>query len=52
VNNSGAPRSANDPLPTITTGGAGSEKREGCARPMLVEPFVLSQALAGVPRAV
>lgn len=34
--NSGAPRSAEDPLPTITTGGAGAEKREGCARPMLV----------------
>lgn len=34
--NSGAARSADDPLPTITTGGAGAEKREGCARPMLV----------------
>ncbi|MEF2073518.1 DNA cytosine methyltransferase [Consotaella aegiceratis] len=42
--NSGAARPANDPLPTITTGGAGSDKREGCARPMLVEPFVLSAA--------
>lgn len=34
--NSGAARSAEDPLPTITTGGSGAEKREGCARPMLV----------------
>lgn len=36
VNNSGAPRGASDPLPTITTGGVGSDRREGCARPMLV----------------
>lgn len=42
--NSGAPRSAEEPLPTITTGGAGSEDHPGCARPMLVEPFVLSAA--------
>jgi DNA (cytosine-5)-methyltransferase 1 len=34
----GAARSPNDPLPTITTGGAGSGKRQGCARPILVEP--------------
>lgn len=39
---SGAPRAANDPLPTITTGGAGSED-PGCARPMLVEPFILNR---------
>lgn len=38
----GAPRNAEQPLPTITTGGAGSEK-QGCARPMLVEPFVLNR---------
>ncbi|TPK59089.1 MULTISPECIES: DNA cytosine methyltransferase [unclassified Mesorhizobium] len=50
--NSGAARTAGQPLPTITTGGAGAEKREGCARPMLVEPFVLSQASGGSPRAV
>ncbi|WP_421930161.1 DNA cytosine methyltransferase [Nitratireductor rhodophyticola] len=88
--NSGAARSASDPLPTITTGGAGTEVRPGCARPMLVtvahgtdardkdpytrrahdiedplgtvhgdgssyavvEPFVLSQASGGSPRAV
>lgn len=50
--NSGAARSANDPLPTITTGGAGAEKREGCARPMLIEPFILSQASGGAPRPV
>jgi DNA (cytosine-5)-methyltransferase 1 len=49
--NSGAPRSADDPLPTITTGGAGTDTRPGCARPMLVEPFVLSQASGGAPRA-
>lgn len=52
VNNSGAPRSAADPLPTITTGGAGTDRREGCARPMLIEPFVLSQASGGSPRCV
>lgn len=34
--NSGAARSADDPLPTITTGGAGTVERPGCARPMLV----------------
>ncbi|MFY9293282.1 MAG: DNA cytosine methyltransferase [Methylorubrum rhodinum] len=39
----GAPRATDAPLPTITTGGAGSED-PGCARPMLVEPFVLSAA--------
>lgn len=37
----GAPRGAADPLPTVTTGGAASE-RPGCARPMLIEPFVVS----------
>lgn len=47
--NSGAPRSTDEPVSTITTGGAGS-KRPGCARPMLVEPFVLSQASGGAPR--
>jgi DNA (cytosine-5)-methyltransferase 1 len=41
--NSGAPRSAEEPLSTITTGGAGVEKRQGCARPMLVEPFILNR---------
>ncbi|MDF2809374.1 MAG: cytosine-specific methylase [Microvirga sp.] len=40
--NSGAARSADDPLPTITTGGAATEDHPGCARPMLVEPFVIS----------
>lgn len=50
--NRGAARSADDPLPTITTGGAGTVERPGCARPMLVEPFVLSQASGGSPRAV
>lgn len=34
--NSGAARTADDPLPTITTGGAGSVDHPGCARPMLV----------------
>lgn len=42
--NSGAPRRADDPLPTITTGGAASEERQGCARPMLIEPFVATVA--------
>ena len=41
---SGAPRSAEDPLPTITTGGAGAEVRPGCARPMLIEPFIATVA--------
>lgn len=40
---SGAPRSAADPLPTITTGGAGAEGHVGCARPMLIEPFILNR---------
>ena len=40
--NTGLARGAGDPLPTITTGGAASEERQGCARPMLVEPFVIS----------
>lgn len=38
----GAPRSTDDPIPTITTGGAGSDD-PGCARPMLVEPFILNR---------
>jgi DNA (cytosine-5)-methyltransferase 1 len=38
----GAARKGADPLPTITTGGAGSED-PGCARPMLVEPFILNR---------
>lgn len=49
--NSGAARSAEDPLPTITTGGAAAENHPGCARPMLVQPFILSQASGGAPRA-
>lgn len=40
---SGAPRADSDPLPTITTGGAGAGERVGCARPMLVEPFILNR---------
>jgi len=43
-NSSGSPRETEEPLPTITTGGASSEKRQGCARPMLVEPFVATVA--------
>lgn len=40
---SGAARSTEEPGPTITTGGAASEKRQGCARPMVVEPVVVKQ---------
>lgn len=50
--NSGAARSTDDPLPTITTGGAGTEGHPGCARPMLVEPFMLSRQGEGAPRSV
>jgi DNA (cytosine-5)-methyltransferase 1 len=39
----GAPRETGEPLPTITTGGAGSDD-QGCARPMLVQPFIVSAA--------
>lgn len=39
----GAPRAAAQPLPTITTGGAGFDARPGCARHMLVEPFILNR---------
>ncbi len=48
--NSGAARSTDDPLPTITTGGAAAEEHPACARPMLVEPFMLSRHAAGAPR--
>lgn len=48
--NSGAPRGSEDPLPTITTGGAAAETHQGCARPMLIEPFVLSRHSEGAPR--
>lgn len=40
---SGTPRTTRQPLPTIMTGGAGVEHRPGCARPMLVEPFILNR---------
>ena len=47
----GAPRATTEPLPTITTGGAGSND-QGCARPMLLEPFVLSRHSCGAARSV
>lgn len=50
--NSGAPRSAEDPLPTITTGGAAAENHPGCARPMLIEPFVVNGRRGNEPKAV
>ena len=50
--NSGAARSSDEPLPTITTGGAAAVVHPGCARPMLVEPFVLSRHAGGAPRSV
>lgn len=48
----GSARSPADPLPTITTGGAGHDERPGCARPMLVEPFVFSRQGDGAPRSI
>ncbi|MGY3159071.1 DNA (cytosine-5)-methyltransferase 1 [Bradyrhizobium elkanii] len=39
----GTARDGDTPLPTITTGGAGTDGRPGCARPMLVEPFILNR---------
>jgi DNA (cytosine-5)-methyltransferase 1 len=39
----GAPRETGEPLPIITTGGAGVDERPGCARPMLIEPFILNR---------
>ena len=44
---SGAARPVSAPGPTITTGGAASEKRQGCARPMLVEPVVIRTNMHG-----
>ncbi|MGD9769605.1 MAG: DNA cytosine methyltransferase [Pseudolabrys sp.] len=41
--NSGAPRCADEPLPTITTGGAAADNHPGCARPMLIEPLILNR---------
>jgi DNA (cytosine-5)-methyltransferase 1 len=48
----GAPRETGEPLPTITTGGAGFAERPGCARPMLLEPFVMSRHSEGAPRSI
>ena len=39
----GPSRSTKEPLPTITTGGAAADHHVGCARPMLVEPFILNR---------
>ncbi|MCD9005166.1 DNA cytosine methyltransferase [Luteimonas sp. XNQY3] len=38
----GAARDLDQPLPTITTGGAGGA-RPGCARPQLVEPLIVTR---------
>jgi DNA (cytosine-5)-methyltransferase 1 len=46
--NSGKPRSADtDPLPTITTGGAGDANHQGCARPMLAEAVIVRTNMHG-----
>lgn len=48
----GVARDLDEPLPTITTGGAGGA-RPGCARPQLVEPLIVpvsNSSSAGVPR--
>ncbi|HEX4302865.1 MAG TPA: DNA cytosine methyltransferase [Rhizomicrobium sp.] len=42
--NSGSPRSTDEPLPTITTGGAGTGDHPGCARHVLVGPFIATVA--------
>lgn len=50
----GAARDLDEPLPTITTGGAGGA-RPGCARPQLVEPLIVpvsNSSSAGVPWSV
>jgi DNA (cytosine-5)-methyltransferase 1 len=44
-----AARGIDLPLPTITTGGAGADDHPGCARPMLVEPFVATVAHGNSP---
>lgn len=48
-NSTGVARSTDDPLPTITTGGAGSEERQGCGRHMLVAPFIATVAHGNSP---
>lgn len=45
----GEGRSVDEPLPTVTTGGASNAERPGCARPMLVEPFIASVAHGNEP---
>jgi DNA (cytosine-5)-methyltransferase 1 len=48
--NSGAPRGVDDePLPTITTGGASDANHAGCARRALIEPFVLTNTSGHAP---
>jgi DNA (cytosine-5)-methyltransferase 1 len=39
----GAPRSTGEPMMTLTTGGASCEKRPGCARPAVVDGFLLNR---------
>jgi DNA (cytosine-5)-methyltransferase 1 len=41
---SGAPRDLDQPLPTITTGGASATDHPGCARHAIVEPFIAQVA--------
>ncbi len=38
----GSARSTHDPLPTVTTGGAGTEDHPGCARPSIIEPVIMN----------
>jgi DNA (cytosine-5)-methyltransferase 1 len=45
LSNHNAPaRSASDPLPTMTAGGASDQHHPGCGRHMLVEPFIVHAA--------
>jgi hypothetical protein len=39
----GAPRSTGEPIMTLTTGGAACDERPGCARPAVIDGFILNR---------